>query len=154
MTCKPKKLPLPKNSRMMPMIVRATVKPSPVATPSTALSRTGFLLANASARPKMIQLTTMSGKKTPMESYKSGIYFSRTILSKVTIVAIITINAGMRTVLGMTLRRREMSTLLNNRTTVTESPMPKLLRAEVDIPRVAQVPRTSLKVALFVIRPS
>ena len=81
-------------------------------------------------------------------------YFSSTILRSVTIVAMMTTNAGMRTVLGMTLRSMEMSTLLSSRTTVTESPMPKLLAAEVDIPSVAHVPSTSLKVALLVMRPS
>ena len=89
-----------------------------------------------------------------MASYRSGMYFSSTILKSVTIVAMMTIKAGMRTVLGMTFLSREMITLLSSNTTVTDSPMPKLLTAEVDIPSVAHVPSTSLKVALLVMSPS
>ena len=36
------------------------------------LGRTGFLLANISARPKMMQLTTMSGRNTPSDLLSAG----------------------------------------------------------------------------------
>jgi len=41
------------------------MKPSPVATPSTADFTTPFLNANASARPITQQLVTISGMKMP-----------------------------------------------------------------------------------------
>ena len=64
----PRKVPLPKTSRMQAMAVSARVKPKPMPTPSSAESSTVFLLANISARPKMMQLTTMSERYTPRDS--------------------------------------------------------------------------------------
>ena len=40
--------------------------------PSTAEAATEFLLAKASARPRMMQLTTISGMNTPRLSAMSG----------------------------------------------------------------------------------
>lgn len=58
----PKIVPLPKNSRMAPMTISAPVKPAPMPSPSRADRPTLFLLAKASARPRMMQLTTISGR--------------------------------------------------------------------------------------------
>ena len=43
----------------------ASVKPTPAPSPSSAELTTPFLDANASARPRMMQLTTISGMKMP-----------------------------------------------------------------------------------------
>ena len=60
-TCTPKIVPAPRSSRKEPMSARATVNPSPIPIPSNA-DRTGpFFMAYASARPRMIQFTTISG---------------------------------------------------------------------------------------------
>ena len=42
---KPKSVPAPNNSRTMPIIVRATVKPRPIPIPSKIDGMTGFLEA-------------------------------------------------------------------------------------------------------------
>ena len=55
----------PSNSLIKPMAVRDIVKPSPIPMPSNAESRMEFLFANASALPRTIQLTTISGMKSP-----------------------------------------------------------------------------------------
>ena len=68
----PNTVPAPSNSRMMPMASSAAVKPTPIPRPSTMLGSTGFLLANISARPKMMQLTTMSGRNTPSDLLSAG----------------------------------------------------------------------------------
>ena len=57
-----RKEPAPRISRIELMRNRAVVKPTPIPRPSTAEARTGFLLAKASALPRMMQLTTMSGR--------------------------------------------------------------------------------------------
>ena len=49
-------------SNGMPIVFRAAVKPTPIPSPSRMDGRTGFLPANISALPKMIQLTTISGR--------------------------------------------------------------------------------------------
>ena len=62
---RPNQVPEPRISRMEPMISRAKVKPIPIPIPSRADLNTLFLLANISARPRMIQFTTISGRKIP-----------------------------------------------------------------------------------------
>ena len=57
---------------MEPSSSRARVKPSPMPSPSTAEGSTRFLEAKASARARMMQLTTMSGIKTPSDLESSG----------------------------------------------------------------------------------
>ena len=61
-TWMPKKVPMPRISRMEPMITRVRVKPRPMPSPSRAESTTVFLEANSSARPRMMQLTTIRGR--------------------------------------------------------------------------------------------
>ena len=58
----PKNVPAPSTSRKSPISVSEQVKPIPMNSPSSAESSTGFLLAKDSARAKMMQLTTMSGR--------------------------------------------------------------------------------------------
>ena len=57
----PNTLPAPKISRTQPSKVNAKVKPKPQPTPSTKLATGEFLAAKLSARPRMIQFTTISG---------------------------------------------------------------------------------------------
>ncbi len=61
----PKSVPDPKISRRLPRKVSERVKPSPMPSPSASASGTVFLAAKASARPRMMQFTTMSGTKMP-----------------------------------------------------------------------------------------
>ena len=61
----PNSVPAPNTSRMEPRKVRDMVKPSPMPRPSAMASGTVFLAAKASARPRMMQFTTMSGTKMP-----------------------------------------------------------------------------------------
>ena len=67
-----KMVPLPNNSRMQPKMVRAKVKPNPIPIPSKSDARGEFLAAKASARPRIIQLTTISGIKRPSDLSTSG----------------------------------------------------------------------------------
>ena len=50
----------------------ASVKPKPIPIPSKADLPTLFFEANASARPKMMQFTTMSGMKMPNDFEIAG----------------------------------------------------------------------------------
>ena len=61
----PKILLAPRSSRTQPKRVRAPVKPSPIPIPSKMLANGEFLQAKLSARPKMIQFTTISGINRP-----------------------------------------------------------------------------------------
>lgn len=54
--------PVPSSSLTAPMRSSAAVKPTPMPRPSTAEAATEFLQANASALPRMMQLTTISGR--------------------------------------------------------------------------------------------
>ena len=65
-------VPEPRISRIEPMIVRVMVKPMPMPIPSRAESTMPFLEANISARPRMMQLTTIRGRYTPSALSKSG----------------------------------------------------------------------------------
>ena len=76
---------------------------------------------------------------------------SRTIVTK---VAMMSTNAGMRTLSGMTFRKRETNTLEQISTNVTAAPMPIPFIASVVSASVGQVPSTSLKVGFEVITPS
>ena len=55
-------VPAPRISRIVPITKSAPVKPIPMPRPSTAEASTPFLLAKASALPRIIQLTTISGR--------------------------------------------------------------------------------------------
>ena len=60
----------------------------------------------------------------------------------VTKPATMVMNAGMRTLSGMTLRSREITTLEHTSTKVVAAPMPMALEAAVVTAKVAQQPRT------------
>ena len=65
--------PVPRSSRTEPKIVKANVKPKPMPKPSKKEEIGLFLLAKASARPRIKQFTTISGMKSPNEAYNSGL---------------------------------------------------------------------------------
>ena len=54
------------------MVVSERVKPRPMPTPSSIESKAEFFEAKASARPRMMQFTTISGMKTPSDAYSAG----------------------------------------------------------------------------------
>ena len=82
--------PAPMISRTDAMRARAKVKPMPVPSPSARESTTPFLHANASARPRMMQFTTMRGMKMPSDSESAGRYACMSRSTAVTNVAMIT----------------------------------------------------------------
>ena len=57
-----KSVPYPKNSLTAPIRVSARVKPIPINNPSRIDQPTLFLLAKLSALPRIMQLTTISGR--------------------------------------------------------------------------------------------
>jgi release factor glutamine methyltransferase len=59
------------NSSIAPKTINTIEKPSPIIKPSNADLPQVFLLAKASALPKIAQLVTMSGTKIPSIKYKS-----------------------------------------------------------------------------------
>ena len=67
-------VPAPTISRTAAMRARESVKPMPLPRPSARESTTPFFEANASARPRMMQFTTISGMKMPSEAERSGRY--------------------------------------------------------------------------------
>ena len=71
-TWKPYQVPLPSTSRMVLITVRVRVKPRPMPRPSKAESTTPCLEANISARPRMMQFTTIRGRNTPRDSSRAG----------------------------------------------------------------------------------
>ena len=62
----------PNNSLTKPITVSDSEKPNPMPIPSKAESKTEFLQAKASALPRTIQLTTISGINKPNVAYRSG----------------------------------------------------------------------------------
>ncbi len=65
-------LPLPNISLTAPNKVKAMVNPIPIPNASTIEDNKSFLEANASARPKIKQFTTINGMKIPSCSNKKG----------------------------------------------------------------------------------
>ena len=59
--------PLPISSRRLPRMINTKPNPSPWARPSTRAARGGLREAKLSARPKMVQLVTMRGRKIPSD---------------------------------------------------------------------------------------
>ena len=59
------RVPFPKISLKAANAVSERVNPRPIPRPSATEFRIGFFEAKASARPKMMQFTTMSGTKMP-----------------------------------------------------------------------------------------
>ena len=67
----PKNAPAPKSSRSAPRQKSAKVKPRPMPNPFAIETPIGFFDANASARPRMMQFTTISEMNAPSARCKS-----------------------------------------------------------------------------------
>ncbi len=80
----------PSTSRTDPMSTRAIVKPTPMPIASAIDSRIGFFDANASARPRITQLTTMRAMKAAISWCAAGSSACRVKSATVTKVAITT----------------------------------------------------------------
>ena len=145
--------PEPRISRKIAIQVRPTVNPRPIPIPSKADSTGPFFAAYASARPRIIQFTTISGIKIPSDSYRLGIYACRSSCTIVTREATITIYAGIRTRSGIIFRNAEINKLEKTRTAVVDSPMPTPLMAVVVTARVGHIPSIRTKVGFSLIIP-
>jgi hypothetical protein len=121
--------------------------------PSNAESHTPFFEANASARPKMIQFTTISGIKTPNDAYNAGTYAFISISIMVTNEAITTINAGMRTLTGIRFLIIAINIFERISTAIVATPIPRPFIALVVVPSVGHIPRTNTKVGFSLIIP-
>ena len=146
-------VPAPSSSRKKPMSTRAKVKPRPMTTPSIADGRTLFLDAYASARPRMMQFTTISGRNRPRDDASDGrnACMDRSIM--VTKVAMIVMNAAIRILSGIILRIAEITILEQMRTTVAAAPMPIAFCREVVVASVGQRPIVCMKTGLSRITP-
>ena len=146
-------VPLPMSSLTNPRQVSASVNPSPIPSPSKMEITGAFLEAKLSARPKMIQFTTIRGIYTPKDSDKAGIYAFNKNSTIVTKEATITINAGIRTPFGIFFLKREINKFEKTKTTVVESPIPSPLIAEEVTARVGHIPSINTKVGFSLIIP-
>ena len=113
-----------------------------------------FLEAKASARPRMMQLTTIRGMNTPRFSARAGTKAWSSRSTMVTKVAMTTMKQAMRILLGMILRSREMTTLAQMRMMVTDRPMPMPLKRVVVMASTEHMPRSCTSTGFWVIRPS
>ncbi len=111
------------------------------------------MLANISARPRIMQFTTIRGRNTPRAVSSAGEKALMNICTMVTNPAIMVINAGMRTLFGITLRKREITALEQTSTKVVAAPMPMALLAAVVTANVAQHPNTSLNTGFSLMIP-
>ena len=112
-----------------------------------------FFAAKASARPRIIQLTTINFKKVPRDAASSGVNAFMNISSTVTSAAITTINTGIRISEGTTFRIKEIAKLDNTKTKTTPNPIPIALSTRLVTARVGHIPRNCTKVGLDVKRP-
>ncbi len=137
--------PAPSSSRTEPNIASPRVKPSPMPMPSAMDRNMLFLEAKASARPRMMQLTTISGINSPRFLCSSGAKPAITRSTIVTNVAMMTIKHGIRTLAGMRFRTDDITTFEQISTNVAASPMPSAFSSDVVTARVGHIPRTNLK---------
>ena len=133
-------LPVPRSSLMKPITVRAHVNPAPIASPSTTEARGGFFEANASARARMMQLTTISGIKSPRDADIAGKNALRRSSTAVTKPEMTTMNAAIRTCGGIIFLRSDMKRFENVSTAMTATPMPRAFTTEVVTARVGHIP--------------
>ena len=132
--------PLPNNSLIKPSVVKPKVNPNPIPIPSNIESIGVLRLANASALPRIKQFTTMSGMNNPRLSYNEGRYACMQSCNKVTKEAIMTMNAGIRTLSGTTFFSKEMTAFEQIKTKVVHKPIPIPLIADVVVPKVGHIP--------------
>ena len=146
----PSIVPLPISSRIAPIRTSAQVKPSPMPIPSKSEATTPFLKAKASARARIMQLTTMRGMNIPSALSSAGAYPAINSCTTVTKPAMTTMKAGMRISSGMNLRSAATATFDPMRTAVAASPMPMAFTTLVVTAIVGHIPRTRTKVGFSV----
>jgi len=144
---------LPKISLNDPSINKAMENPRPIPNPSSMDETTACFEANASARPRTIQFTTINGIKRPSCSCRSGRYPAITKSTTVTKDAIITIKAGILTLSGIKFLTREITTLDMSKTNVVAKPIPRPLMAVDVTPRVGHIPSSWTKTAFSLKNP-
>ena len=149
----PKIEPLPRISRTAPRTVKAKVNPMPIPSPSTMEDKILFLEAKASALPKTIQLTTISGINNPSASNRAGTYACMDSSTMVTKEAMITMKAGILTLSGIKFLIRETTRLLITSTKRVASPIPIPLIALVVVPSVGHKPRKRTNTGFSFINP-
>ena len=101
----------------------------------------------------MIQFTTIRGIYTPRASFSDGRYACNSNCTAVTKDAMITINAGILTRLGITFLSSEMIRLLMVSTTAVVRPMPSPFMADVVTARVGHIPSISTNVGFSLMIP-
>ena len=94
----------------------------------------------------MIQLTTIRGMYIPSAALRLGKKPSIKSCTTVTKEATITMNAGIRTLSGITFLNIDINQFDIIRTTRVESPIPNPLTADVVTARVGHIPSISTKV--------
>ncbi len=131
-----KSVPDPTSSRTAPTRTSASVKPTPMVSPSKAEARMPWREAKASARPRMAQFVTISAMKRPRTLCRSWTQAFSARSTTVTMAAITRTKAGMRISGVMARRRAEMAAFDRMRTAVVASPIPSPL---VAVPVMASV---------------
>ena len=122
--------------------------------PSKKDAATVFFWQNASARPMMMQLTTIRGMNTPRASLSAGTNACRSRSTMVTKPAITTTKIASLISLGMIFLIAATTTLQQVRMMRTERPIPTPLNRLVVIAMVAHIPMSCTRTGLLVIRPS
>ena len=149
----PKIEPEPRSSRQIPRRVSPRVNPRPIPIPSNREATGEFLAAKASARPRIIQLTTISGINNPSDASISGRYALITICRIVTKAAITTMNTGMRTLSGVTDLRQLITKFVQISTAIVASPIDIPFMAEVVVASVGHIPSIRTNVGFSLIMP-
>ena len=102
----------------------------------------------------MMQLTTISGMKTPSDFESAGMKACRSRSTIVTNPAITTTNMASLISFGMIFLSAEITTLQHVRIIRTESPIPIPLNSVVVMAIVAHIPICCTRTGLLVIKPS
>ena len=120
---------------------------------STMEARGPFFEAKASARPRMMQFTTISGMNSPRLWWRLLTKASRVMSTRVTKVAMTMIKQAIRIFEGMTLRSMDTRMLEQTSTKVAARPIPRLFSSDVVTARVGHMPSTRRKMGFSFQRP-
>ena len=132
---------------------RAKVHPSPMPRPSANESDIPCWNAKASARAKIMQLTTMSGMKMPSTSWRPGTNAAMIKSTVVTNVAMTTTKMGILIFSGVTFLRADIMIFEPTRTNVAARPIPIPLKTARLVAKVGHIPRSIRNVGFSLIIP-
>lgn len=149
----PKIAPAPRSSLTAPRSVKAMEKPKPIPMPSKRLATGPFLQAKASARPRIIQFTTISGMYKPSVAYIAGTNACIIICRIVTKDAITTTKTGMRTISGVRFFIRDITRFEHINTNIVANPIDRPFIADVVVASVGHIPRRRTNVGFSFITP-